>query len=107
MTADPGFPVVSKRFSMVRRRRNRSESDARKSCTAPGERAGIYRLRAVLGVEADRRGHLRACAGARRNIRLSRPTRLGPLLFRAEGRERQDRGVDLERLPWPNAVQAA
>src|SRR5690242_5920589 len=106
MTADPGFPVVSKRFSMVRRRRNRREPDARKSCTAPGECAGIYRLRVVLGVETHRGGHLWPCAGARRDIRLSRPTRLGPLLFRTEGRERQDRGGDLERRPWPDAVQA-
>src|SRR6478752_4010103 len=104
MTADTGFSVVSKRFSMVRRGRNRSEPDARKSCATLGELAGIYRLRAVLGVEAHGRGHLWACAGARRDIRLSRRACLRPLLFRAEGRERQDRGGDLERHPWPDPV---
>ena len=73
----------------------------------PAQRARIHRLGTVLVAEADGGGRLWPCPGARRNLRLPRAAFLRALLFRAEGRERQDRGGDLEGRAFPNAVQAA
>src|ERR1700744_5196681 len=58
---------------------------ARTQCSAQFSR--IHRLGAVLRAEADGRGHLWPCPRARRNLRISRPALLRPLLLRAEGRE--------------------
>src|ERR1700716_1169036 len=66
---------------------------------SPYQRAGIHGVRAVVRPEADGRGRLWARPGARRDLRFPRAALLGALLFRAEGRERQDRGGDLERRP--------
>ena len=49
----------------------------------------------------------RPCPRARRDFRLPRAALLRALLFRVEGRERQDRGGDLEIRPRPDALQAA
>src|ERR1700686_1414449 len=62
----------------------------------PYQRTGIHGVRTVLRLEADGGGRLWACPGARRNLRFSRRPLLRALLFRAEGRERQDRGGGLE-----------
>src|SRR5260370_10556809 len=64
------------------------------------------RLRTCGGAEKDRRGRLRLRARAWRNLRLSRAAGLRPLLFRAQGRRRQDRGGDLENRIRPHAPQA-
>ena len=64
------------------------------------------RLRALGGAEEDRRGRLRLRARARRNLRLSRAALLRPLLFRAQGRKRQDRSGDLAERVRPHAPQA-
>ena len=62
----------------------------------PAQRARIHGVRTVLRAEADGGGRLWPCPGPRRNLRVPRAALLRPLLFRAEGRERQDRGGDLE-----------
>src|SRR5665647_709587 len=71
------------------------------------KRARIHRLGALLRAETHGGGRLWACPGARGNLRLPRPALLRALLFRAEGRERQDRGGDLEGRPRQDALQAA
>ena len=48
-----------------------------------------------------------AMSGCAAKSRVSRAALLRPLLFRAQGRERQDRGGDLEDRPRPDALQAA
>ena len=77
------------------------ESVADACCRKPDQRARIHRLRTVLRPEADGGGRLWPCPRPRRNLRLPRAALLRPLLFRAEGRERQDRGGDLEIRPSP------
>src|SRR6476659_2670747 len=83
------------------------ESVADACCRNPDQRARIYRFRAVLRPETDGRGRLWPCPRPRRNLRLPGAALVRPLLFRAEGRERQDRGSDLEIRPRPDALQAA
>ena len=74
---------------------------------SPAQRAGIHRVRTLLRAEADGGGRLWPCPGARRNLGFSRGAFLRALLFRAEGRERQDRGGDLAHHACADAVQAA
>src|SRR5271165_477436 len=87
------------------RRTPKSRIDARSG--KPDQRAGIHGLRTVLRAAADGGGCLWPCPGARRNFRFSRAAFIRALLFRAQGRERQDRGGDLEIRPRTDAVQAA
>ena len=60
------------------------------------QRRRVHRLRALRRHQARARGRLRLRAPARRDLGLSRPARLRPLLFRAEGRQGEDRGRHLE-----------
>ena len=81
------------------------------SATLPHEqlatqRRGIHRLGAVRRAQAHGRGRLRLRARARRNLRLQGPARVRPLLFRAQGRARQDRRRDLEDDLRPHADKA-
>src|ERR1700761_5480877 len=77
----------------------KSESNADACCRKTDQRARIHRHRTVLRAETHGRGHLWPCPGARRDFRLPRAAFLRALLFCAQGRERQDRGGDLERRP--------
>src|SRR3984885_5100919 len=80
------------------------DSITRDDCSrSPDQCTGIHGVRTLLRPEADGGGRLWPCPGARRNLRLSRTALLRALLFRAEGRERQDRGGDLEGRPWTDA----
>src|SRR6476620_4028960 len=79
------------RNSYLARQAEKTESIVRDACSrTPYQRAGIYRLRTVVRPQADGGGRLRTRPGARRNLRVSRAALLRALLFRAEGRERQD-----------------
>src|ERR1700730_10065121 len=70
---------------------------------SPDQRTGIHSVRTILRPEADGGGCLWACPGAPRNHRFSRRALLRALLFRAQGRRRQDRGGDLEVRPGQEA----
>src|SRR5882762_11307403 len=99
-TADEStYPCTTTRKGGFHIRHDRSRS--------PYQRTGIHGVRTVLRPETDGGGCLWPCPGARRNLRFSRAALLRALLFRVEGRERQDRGGDLEGRPQPDALQAA
>ena len=70
------------------------------------QRRGMDRLRAVGGAQADRRGRLRLCAGARRGVRLQGAVALRPRLFPPQGRQGGARRRDLEGRLRPHAGQA-
>src|SRR5258708_6787529 len=89
------------------RKPKETESIADAASGKPDQRARIHRLGTLLRAEADGGGRLWPCPGTRRNFGLPRAALLRALLFRAEGRERQDRGRDLEGCAFPDAVQAA
>src|SRR3979490_3440116 len=93
------YPCTTARKGRFHTRHDRSRS--------PYQRTAIHGVRTVLRPETDGGGCLWPCPGARRDFRLSRAAFLRPLLLRAEGRERQDRGGDLEIRPRPDALQAA
>src|SRR6266852_5883473 len=91
------YPCTTARKGRFHIRHDRSRS--------PSQRTGIHGVRTVIRPQADGGGCLRPCPGARRNLGFSRGPLLRALLFRAEGRERQDRGGDLEGRPQPDAFQ--
>src|SRR6266568_2289096 len=93
------YPCTTARKGRFHTRHDRSRS--------PYQRTGIHGVRTVLRPETDGGGCLWPCPGARRDFRLSRAAFLRALLLRAEGRERQDRGGDLEIRPCADALQAA
>ena len=64
------------------------------------------RLRALGGAQKNRRGCLRLCARARRNLGLPRAALLRALLFRAQGRGRQGRSGNLAQHARPHPHQA-
>src|SRR6266851_8739710 len=80
----------------VRKGRFHTRHDRSRS---PYQRTGIHGVRTVLRPETDGGGCLWPCPGARRNLGFPRAALLRALLLRAEGRERQDRGGDLEGRP--------
>src|SRR5947209_4761663 len=63
------------------------------------ERTGTDRLRALRRPEANGRGPFRLCAGARRNLELSRSAFVGPRLFLPERSGRPARCGRLEDHP--------
>ncbi len=97
--------------SPLQDRRNRPAEEAhvrKKTCRCNRRRQcrRIHRLRTVPRHQAHDGGPLRLCAPARRDLRLSRPPRLRPLLFRAEGRQVEDRGGHLEGRVFRSRLQA-
>src|SRR5947209_19649621 len=63
------------------------------------EHAGTDRFGTLRRPEADGRGSLRLCPGARRNLELSWPALVGPRLFLPEGSGRAARRGGLEGHP--------
>src|SRR6267143_7330584 len=90
------YPCTTVRKGRFHTRHDRSRS--------PYQRTGIHGVRTILRPEADGGGRLWTCPSARRNLRLPRAALFRALLFCAQGRERQDRGGDLENGPQPDAL---